>query len=151
MRTATWCILLCSLLASVACSQQSDSVVNARRDILLRDIAWLEDSIPLLRFDPPPIYAAWKAQIEKCSGVKRDGWPKFYIAPVLPLPKEWLGFFAASSQTVVFALGFERQDWTVRHELLHYVLDPLNLPDEHPAEYFGKGANFGKCGDLVNP
>ena len=152
-----WLIALCAVMATVAaCGGQADSASVpsvAHKAILRRDIRWLSDSIVLLRFDAPPSYVQWKAEVEKCSGLHRDGWPTFFVAPVFPLPALRLGFYVWQSQTVVFALGAEREAWVVRHELLHWLLDPKWAPkdDEHPKAYFGLGTDFGKCGDLVNP
>lgn len=119
-------------------------------DILKQRIAWVYDTIPVLKFDTPFAYGFFRLQVEACSGKTRLGWPRFFVAPISPLPPDnRAAFYAPQSQSIVFALGEEVQPSTIRHELLHWLLDPLDPTDMHPAEYFDKQS--GKCGTLVNP
>lgn len=135
------------------------SVQVQRAQILEREIAWGRDTIPLLRFRVPFVYGAWRIELEQCSGLTREGWPSFYVAPVSPLPGSLLGYYDEGAKAVVFALGNEARKQTVLHELLHFFLaptiDPRRQPDEtgeervarlHPADYF-----TGRCGQLLYP
>jgi hypothetical protein len=159
-------VLLVAIIALVACAGNGHLVasqpVHAKRaEILLRDIGWVHDSIPLLRFDPPHQYHFLRAQVELCSGIHRDGWPRLYVAPINVLPGGHGGFYASDSDVIVFALGYEAYEWPVRHELLHFVLEPhippappVETEEEadarvHPPEFFAR--ETGKCGAYVNP
>lgn len=150
-------ITACSVKNAEPTNQQSPS--HSRADVLAREIAWI-GQIPILRFEPFYAYFALKAEVEGCAGIKKEGMPTFYVAPVSPLaPDGRIAFYAPDSKSVVFALGWEKEAWIVRHELLHWILDghlppaaPNETPDQaanraHPPEFFGLE---GRCGALVN-
>lgn len=111
-------------------------------------LGWYADTIPIVRYDPPYVYGMWRLRMEACSGVTKLGWPKFYMAPISPLNREWaVGIYAPRSESIVIALGAESADWVISHELLHWLLAPRSTKD-HPAEYFGPDS---PCGRFVNP
>lgn len=145
-------LALCLLCAcSVKHVQHSPPNPSEQRaDILAREIAWIGDNIPVIRFNPPYIYGAWRLEVEACSGKQRAGWPKFYVAPVAPLaPDGRVGFYAHDSNVIVFALGHEAVPWIYRHEILHFLLNGEFSPrNPHPDEYFGPAS---PCGPLVRP
>lgn len=113
--------------------------------IIERDIAFMYDTVPVLRFRAPPVYAMWRAEVEECSGLKREGAPSFWIAPTTLMPNQWLGMYIRQKRQVVLALGAETVAWIVRHEYLH---DLINEPG-HPAEFFGDSVSLGRCGHLT--
>lgn len=154
--------LLLLAVALEACSVkhvEPNTPSQRRADVLGNRIAWIADTVPILRYEPFFIYHAWKAAVEACSGIKRDGMPTFYVAPISPLASDGrIGFYAPDTRTVVLALGYERDQWIVSHEILHYLLE-LVIPKgrsgetmeetslrSHPPEYFTQ-----KCGQLVSP
>lgn len=134
------------------------SVDSVRERIAREDIGWTSDSIPLLRFNPPFVYYGWRAALEACSGLTRSGWPRFFLAPVHPLPGNYHGFFAHDSDAIVLAFANEMERWIVAHEILHWLSEDLipagkkgETQDEmiertHPPELFGQ-----KCAHMVNP
>jgi hypothetical protein len=149
-------LALVLFLAGCTTVHQPPPGPNIRQRIAAENIAWYGDSIPIVRFSPPFIYAVWRLQVEGCAGKTRDGWPKFYIAPVNPLGTRVLALYVHASNSIVFALGEELQDWVVRHELLHFLLNGEG-PGQHPVEYFGappigdQPAVQGKCTSLITP
>jgi hypothetical protein len=115
--------------------------------ILHDRLAWLNDSTPVVRFATPFVYGLWKLEMEHCSGRHKEGWPRFYVAPIAPLHADGrIAFYAQDTKAIVFGLGEEVNPFTVRHELLHWLLDPWDPRDAHPAEYFAE-----KCGLYVTP
>lgn len=156
--------LLC--LAVTTCGQPAVTTApspSARRAAYLdRDVAFIFDSIPILRFNRPFAYAAIRAAVEHCSGLTREGWPTFYVAPQNPLPGMVMAFYSEDTQSIVFALGNEVSASTTAHELLHFLLAPHIPPkirkDEsypdfiqrvHPDSVFDRLS--GKCGPLLYP
>lgn len=158
-------LALCLIAIGLACGPSqpvlapTPSASARRADILARDIAWLGDSVPLVRFNIPHIYGLWRLQVEQCTGLSRPGWPLFYVAPIVPLSSDGrVAMYASGSNSIVFALAHEGMDWIVRHELLHFLLAPLipkapkgETPAEaalrvHPPYYFD-----GRCAFLVQP
>lgn len=131
----------------------------ARVTVLTGTLAWVDDTVPVLQFKPPPIYGMWRLDVERCSSLTRAGWPKFYIAPI-PLHYDDIliaAFYVAPTQNIVFSLGAETQRGVVAHELLHWLLE-LTLPPapddastdaritrQHPPEYFER-----RCGALFH-
>lgn len=139
-------LLFCTACAGNHVAPPPRTAAETRTNVLERRLAWISDSIPILQFATPYIYGAWRLEVERCSGKTKDGWPAFYVAPVAPLgPDGRSAFYASDSKVIVFGLGSEAIDWIVRHELAHWLLDPIG---GHPEEYFGP---TGKCGRLVNP
>lgn len=145
-RVAVGLMLLAATLA-VTCARpvETEPTIERQAQILVRDIAFMHDTMPLLRFDPPPVYAMWMAEVEQCSGLRRDGQPTYWIAPRAVMHNDWIGMYVRQERRAIFALGAETLAWVVRHEMLH---DRLNLPG-HPPEYFGDELSPGKCGHLV--
>lgn len=131
---------------------------DTRVRVLERDLAWIGDTIPIVRFNPPFIYGAWRLEMESCTGKHREGWPKFYLAPIAPLPKQRAAYYEEQSLSVVFALGKETQAAVVKHELGHFLLFPSLPPAPsdtgeieawaHPPEYYGP---TGACASTINP
>lgn len=136
-------LLLCCLL--LGCHLPDPRVKGVQHDprprIAARDLAWANDTIPVLRFNPPFIYGSWKLQVESCSGLSKAGWPRFYVAPVNPIGPGWGGYYASQSQSIVLALGNEVNPDIVKHELLHWLLDPIN---GHPEDFYDT-----RCGDVL--
>lgn len=120
---------------------------SLRQQAADRDIGFYGDTVVLVRFNTPFIYGAIRLQVEECSGLQRNGWPRFYIAGRAPLILEdgtvAGGFYDAKSNSVVFALGHEVETAVVAHELLHFLLSPVR---GHPQDLFGSD---GKCGQLL--
>lgn len=159
-------VLLVGLIALIACGAhvaplQAPTLKDRRAEIIKRDIAFSHDSLPLLRFAPPPVYGMIRLAMEKCTGLTRDGWPTFYVANVEEFPGYVWAFYVEHSRSVVFALGREAQSSTVAHEIGHFLLaphvDPRRGKDEsheawvertHPAAIYGPG---GTCSALLNP
>lgn len=137
-------LLTLFLLASCHQPKTAPEPADHKIKALADRLGWYSDSLPLLRFDPPPIYALWRAEVEHCSGHERAGWPKLFIAPVEHFNGTHLAFYVYKQNAIVFALGSESAPWIVRHEILHFLLPPSH---EHDPEYFGEGT---RCGALVN-
>lgn len=145
-------LLFCSACASSHHPPPTTTAHDKRAEVLFRQIAWFHDTVPLLRFNVPTIYGVWRIEVERCSGKEKQGWPSFYQAPISPLSSDGrVAFYAPDSKSIVFALGQVGESWIVRHELLHWLLDPHPLDDPHPAEFFGDDDGPGKCGHLVRP
>lgn len=135
---------------------------TVRVNIIRRDIAWALDTVPLLKFPPFDHYAVIRLHAERCSGLTREGWPAFYVAPISPMPGWVLAFYDEDRRAIVFSLGSEMRRETVLHELLHFLLAP-HIPSKrrtdenyeqyqgrvHPDSIFSKAT--GKCGPLLYP
>lgn len=120
------------------------SVQKARSRIVKDRLAWSNDTIPIVRFDPPNGYRQLRRMVEECSGKKRDGWPLLFIAPVNPLGWNERGFPVLAvtypqQGATVFALGMEREQFVVAHEMLHWIYWP-EVTRDHPASVFGPDA-----------
>ena len=157
-----------------AASQNAPTPKELRDRVIAEHFGILDDSLAVLRFNPPSVFHQWYAEIIGCSGVKFPGsLPPVFVAPITefqrgPNEAPSLAFYNAVHRYIVFGLGWERVDWVARHEFLHDALQ-LNgiIPstpfgesyDEmrqrtHPLEYFGgvmpDGTVVrGKCGMLV--
>lgn len=142
-------------------SGQQTITGERRAEIIVRETAWIIDSVPILRFNVPFTYGYFRLQVEQCSGKTRDGWPRFYIAPINPMPSPdgpLAAYYDSANDVIVFALGNETNREIIVHELLHFLLKgdiPSGPSDEtkaakqlrlHPAEYFQK-----RCGHVINP
>lgn len=126
---------------------QPTPLETTRVRVVEDQLGWFDDTIPIVRFRPPFAYGYWRLQVEACAGVTKDGWPKFFMAPISPLRADYaIGLFASRSNSIIFAFGAETQPWVVRHEILHWLLYPINTKD-HPPEHFGPQS---PCGSLVN-
>jgi hypothetical protein len=138
------------LLAVLSCHRippQLAPASQAVERVLARDIRFIYDSVPIVKFRTPFLYGVFRLQVESCSGRTRDGWPAFYLAPVNPLNDR--GFAAAyfpDADAIVFGLGSEVNEQIIRHELLHWLLRPTM---GHPPEFFGDSLSNGKCGHLL--
>jgi hypothetical protein len=148
MKRLLWLLPLLMACTTVHRPPQTD-IREAQRRAIDDRVSWLGDSLPVVRFDPPYVYSMFKAQVEACSGVKKDGFPKFYIAPVAPLGSNYaLAVFVPRQNVVVFALGSEVLPWVVRHELLHWLLAPRDTRD-HPPEFFSADPTIGRCAPFI--
>lgn len=119
---------------------------QARARALIEQVAFWQDTVPIVKFPPPFAYGYWRLEVERCSGKTRDGWPAFYQSATMPLRED--GAWAVYDHTVnavIFGLGVADISWLIRHELLHFLLSPSI---GHPPEYFDR--DTGKCGALVN-
>lgn len=159
-----------ALLLLLACANHvapatAPTPAERRQEILNRDIAWVHDTIPIMRFEPFFYWGTIKLEMEVCSGRTRAGWPEFYVAPISPLGYDHLkrpiaAWYDKRTQSILFALGSEVFTPYLRHELLHWLLEsivpaapPRETPDEtearvHPPEYFSPS---GRCGHFLNP
>jgi len=147
---ALFCLLVLGC-ATVRVPPLAPTLAERRAVVLRRDIAWTFDTIPLLRFDPPYIYGAWRLEVEQCSGLRRDGWPVFYVANKMPVgPHQYYAYYAPTTDAIVFGLGGEAQKWLVQHELLHYTLAGHGIP-AHDSTYYGDDSNPGRCWHVVRP
>lgn len=160
MRYSRVLVLALLALLGATCARTPIPNVATTAAILSRDVKWLNDSTPIVRFQTPYIYGFWRLQVEACSGRTREGWPTFYVAPVSPLLLGGRvtadGVYIKESNSIVFALGQETSRITVSHELLHWLIDDLVAakPDSetfteqqartHPSEYFER-----RCGLLL--
>lgn len=142
---------LLSVLLLLACRQPVHTPPNplaeARARVLLEQVAFWQDTVPIVKFRPPFAYGYWRLEVETCSGKTREGWPTFYQAATMPLREDgaW-AVYDHTANAVIFGLGVADISWLIRHELLHFLLSP-DLG--HPPEYFD--ADEGKCAALVNP
>jgi hypothetical protein len=134
-------VATCALPANLAPTPTDDVVVVTQ--VVVRDIAFLDSNTALLRFDPPPVYALWLAQVKECSGLSETAPLTYYVAPrVIIGPDGRLAEYIVGRHKIIFGLGAETVAWIVRHEQLHSLIDEPGHPDEYYKE---------KCGLLVNP
>lgn len=116
------------------------------RELIASSVALMDGTTVVLRFDPPPIYFMWRAQMERCSGLTRDGTPTFWIAAAITLNAQGaIGMFVRDERRIVLALGAETLSWVVRHEILHDLLN-IEKGNPHPPEFL-----VDRCGALVQP
>lgn len=135
------------LLSCTTIHQPPEVGVRARqREIIARDVGFIYDSLPILRFDVPFAYRMLKAQVESCSGLKRDGFPRLYESSQNPLPGGHLAEYYHDGNVIVFALGSVVVAGIVRHELLHFLLAPET---GHPPEYFSLDPLVGRCAQYL--
>lgn len=145
-------VLAISASVLVTCRvPEPNLAANAERaaaEIIARNVSMLDGTTVVLRFEPPPIYAMWRAEVELCSGLRRDGAPTFWLAPVLILNRGGaIGMYIREQRRIVFGLGSESIAWIVRHELLHdMVVSAKTIEESHPHKYFVE-----LCGPLVYP
>lgn len=158
-------LVLVSCAGHIATPAPLPTFAERRSEIAKRDIAWIADTIVIMRFEPFFYWGTIKMEMEVCSGRTRAGWPEFYVASISPLGRDHLGRHIAAwydkrTQSILFALGSEVFTPYIRHELLHWLLEdlipdapPRETPDQtearvHPAEYFGSS---GRCSHLLYP
>src|SRR5512143_1658438 len=97
------------------------------------------------RYSPPAVYATWWAMTEHCAGIfasmNRILW--FDVPGVSTLPSdipEVQGYWSAASNRIVFAGNAAMTGSTVRHEMLHALLQR----GTHPRNAF-----LDRCGGVV--
>jgi hypothetical protein len=101
----------------------------------------------VVRFTPPPVYARWWAMTEACSGITRPlAAVQFYRVPHVqtisaPFLGDVAGYYARGSNRIVLAGFFADEGATVRHEMLHALLNKAG----HPRAQF-----LGRCAGIVN-
>lgn len=146
LRFAGLCGALLLLATCTPRNQHALAIQATQQRILEADVAFI-DTLPVLRFEAPPVYAMWRAEIAQCSGITRKGAPTFWITQRAVMPNNWLGMYVRQQRRIVFALGAETVSWIVRHEFLHDAVDEPG----HPPEFFGDSQQPGLCGHLVRP
>jgi hypothetical protein len=108
---------------------------------------WERATLPdnAVPFDPPPVYAHWWAMAEQCSGLTAPmGAVSWYQVPGVsqfsvrgaPAAGEWL----TTGNRIVLADSASRDGGTVRHEMLHALLQRGG----HERAYF-----LGRCAGVV--
>lgn len=138
--------LLLALCLSCTHHGRPTTIVKNRQDeIAARDLGWIYDSIPVMRFNTPFLYGMLRLQVESCTGRTKNGWPKFYIAPVTPFGPSYQAAYFYEQNAIVFGLGNETNPFIVRHELIHWLVAPQ---DGHPPEYYGPDS---PCRPLLSP
>lgn len=156
-----YAVVGCSSCATLTGQLPPQVVAEKRAEVIERDIAWLGDTIPILRIGVPFMYGYFRLQLEQCSGLTRDGWPRFYQAPINPIMTgdgPSAAFYDPEANVIVFALGTLTDRTVILHEMLHFLLKP-QIPDAphgetreqkdlrvHPPKYFTE-----KCGHVINP
>lgn len=115
--------------------------------MVAENVAVFNGFMPILKFPTPLAYTFLRHQVETCSGLTREGWPTFWVAPLVLLNSEGaVGLYIRGHRQIIFALGYETVPWAIRHEILHDLVDaPVGSP-AHPPEYFAE-----KCALLVYP
>ena len=117
----------------------------------MSEIAFLDDTLPVVKFRAPFIYHMWLAQVKACTGVEKEGMPALYLAPVAPLGSDFAtARYYPRKKIIVFSLGAEVEPWIVRHEFLHWLLDPQDTKG-HPDEWFSPDPSIGRCAALITP
>lgn len=89
-------------------------------------------------FVPPPIYATWWSRTEQCHHIyKNMNLVDWYVMPgasfIDPTGKISIGYH--DHLHITLAGDYMYTEWTVRHEMLHALLFPI---DGHPDKYFNK-------------
>lgn len=98
-----------------------------------------------VRFEPPPVYAEWWADTERCSGhtgdMRRISW---YVVPDADVfvygGTATNGLYDQASEEIVLAGRQASVAGTVRHEMLHALIRTSG----HPREFFAE-----KCAGVV--
>ena len=101
-------------------------------------------------FTPPAIYARWWQMAEACSGQTRSFREvRWFRVPgrVLQLGSQWVeGYWASRGNLIVVADSVVEIGSTVRHEMVHAILQT----GDHPQEIFltrcAAILNCGRCG-----
>lgn len=98
-------------------------------------------------FDPPAHYALWWSETQQCAGrgasLHDVQWFVVPDAETFRLRgKEWAGWWWASGNRIILAELYREHALTVRHEMLHAILQR----GDHPAQYFAD-----RCRGLVEP
>lgn len=134
-------------LSTCALPPETASTPQAAAQLIADNVAVMDGTITVMRFRPPPIYTMWRAEMEECSGLSREGSPTFWIASTVFLTKPGrLGAYVSPHRRIIFGLGNETLAWVVRHELLHDLINPAPGDTTHAPEFFEQ-----KCGALVHP
>ncbi len=98
-------------------------------------------------FDPPAHYTEWWAETERCAGrVAQYDDVRWFVVPRAETfelrGKEWAGWWWEPGNRIILADGYREHAPTVRHEMLHAILQR----GDHPAAYFD-----GRCRGVVEP
>lgn len=141
-----------------------------RATLIAENVALLDDTIVVMRFDPPLDYLMYYAAILQCTGQRPATFPTFWVASVVNFPSRHgaLAFYAHDTHQTVFALGTEFVPWIVMHEMVHHALQATIPPGPdneswdamqrrtHPIEVYGGFSAdgtyvHGRCETLVKP
>lgn len=83
------------------------------------------------RFTPPPEYRTWYAEMEACTG-RRGNYDAvvWWLVDSLTTPVGWHNIAATwtAPHTVRIRRGYKGNDWVVRHEMLHDILQTVDQP-----------------------
>jgi hypothetical protein len=119
------------------------ALLSGCHDTVVAPEVLVPEGVPMI---PPTIYQSWWAEVAACAGrtgdVARVRWfevpnTDFFIYRGVAYDGYWWEYH----HTIFLAGNLRLDSFTVRHEMLH---DLLNTGD-HPSEYFGT-----RCGSLVN-
>ncbi|HKO14639.1 MAG TPA: hypothetical protein VJU87_00270 [Gemmatimonadaceae bacterium] len=96
-------------------------------------------------FTPDAVYATWWQQVEVCAGRRGDlGRVHWFVVPSSNFftyqGEEYDGYWWGEIHWIVLASAYQNDGPTVRHEMLHDLLDR----GDHPAAYFQE-----RCHDVV--
>jgi hypothetical protein len=104
------------------------------------------------RFDPPPVYARWWAQVEACSGLRGDLAAYTWYAVPGAVPHRSgpvAGYADPWNRRAVLADRYREDGAGVRHEMLHLLLGvayaDVEPARQHPPAYFQ-----GRCEGVVD-
>jgi hypothetical protein len=104
------------------------------------------------RFDPPPVYARWWAQVEACSGLRGDLAAYTWYAVPGAVPHRSgpvAGYADPWNRRAVLADRYREDGAGVRHEMLHLLLGvafaEVEPARQHPPAYFQ-----GRCEGVVD-
>jgi hypothetical protein len=122
-------LLVAMLIGQSACSEQVTSPVPANA----------------VRFVVPPVYSTWWLMVESCSGLNGSlsdvDWYVIPNATSIPTVGEFVGgYWDPSGNKIVLIGEVQEVGSTVRHEMLHALLQKAG----HPRAYF-----LERCGGVV--
>jgi hypothetical protein len=98
-------------------------------------------------FTPPAHYALWWDAVEACAGKEAQfSQVQWYVVPHAETFEirghEWAGWWWEAGNRIILAEGYRDRGLTVRHEMLHSILQR----GDHPPAYFEQ-----RCHGVVEP